>query len=244
MNKPFVWCTLLLGALLLTGCTKTIYEQDDFRAVSSTSDGVTTLDIYLNLAGAELSETARENLESLPAATEEPVTLSDGNSYDMQATEPDDNWHTELFQSYDQLEDLLDVTLRKSAEVQYPEGKDHFYLQYNDREKLVDITCAQVEQDGMTVSASMFCYLDTPGKQYITGGMEISDAIVHEVYQPVADKQVHIFADDDMQTAKILILENNILYEWELTCGMQGAKQFVDTIVWTVPETTKTVTRG
>ena len=96
----------------------------------------------------------------------------------------------------------------------------------------------------MTISPDIFFYLDTQGKQYITGGMEVSKQVAHETYAPIEGKQVEIFADDSTQAAKILVQENNILYVWNLTCGMQEAKQFADTLAWPVPEATRNITRG
>ena len=66
--------------------------------------------------------------------------------------------------------------------------------------------------------------------------MEVSKQVAHETYAPIEGKQVEIFADDSTQAAKILVQENNILYVWNLTCGMQEAKQFADTLAWPVPE--------
>ena len=90
----------------------------------------------------------------------------------------------------------------------------------------------------------MFFYLDTQGKQYIAGGSQVSKQVVHETYEPVEGKQVEIFADDSTQAAKILVQENNIVYAWDLTCGMQEAKQFADTLEWSASETTRSITRG
>lgn len=246
MKRKYAWCALLLGALLLTGCSnaKTVYETDNLRAVRSTDGGVTTLDVYCTFAGAELSEAARGNLKELPVVTEEEVTLSDGQTYGVQTMEQESSWHTGLFQSWEQLEELLGLSLVQSTAVQYPADGNHFYVQYSENEGSVAITCAQTEQDGMTISPDIFFYLDTQGKQYITGGMEVSKQVAHETYAPIEGKQVETFADDSTQAAKILVQENNILYVWNLTCGMQEAKQFADTLAWPVPEATRNITRG
>lgn len=246
MKRKYAWCALLLGALLLTGCSnaKTVYETDNLRAVRSTDGGVTTLDVYCTFAGAELSEAARGNLKELPVVTEEEVTLSDGQTYGVQTMEQESSWHTGLFQSWEQLEELLGLSLVQSTAVQYPADGNHFYVQYSESEGSVSIACAQVEQNGTAIRPSVFFYLDTQGKQYIAGGSQVSKQVVHETYEPVEGKQVEIFADDSTQAAKILVQENNIVYAWDLTCGMQEAKQFADTLEWSASETTRSITRG